>query len=112
MVIMNKLSMEFNHSEARGIITVEEGAFGAWISVNGKVVAMIDLFYLSESGEGTEFEGFPQIALFNGGSDPVAHVMLMGDIVRTRFERPFDFRYDEGRNLVVDVEVEDSDDSI
>jgi hypothetical protein len=109
---MNKLSMEFNHSEAKGIITIEEGTFGAWISVNGKCVAMIDLFYLSESGEGTEFEGFPQIAIFNGGDDPVGHVLLMENMVRVRFEQPFDFRYDEGRNLVADVEVEGSDDSI
>lgn len=103
-----ELTMEWDEQEAKGRVKIEEGAYGPWISVDGRCVAMIDLFHQTEDGE-DEHGRYPQVVIYNGDDydDPVCHAMILKDRVRVRFENyNVGVRHDPHGNVNVDVFTE------
>jgi hypothetical protein len=85
------VTYQINEPEARGEIKIERSPYGIYIHVNGKRIAMVDLFYFSPrwksqaaaDEEPHEIEDrlkqgsdLPQIVLYIGDehNDPIAHV--------------------------------------
>ena len=69
------VTMAFNHEEARGTIAMERGEYGIWVWVDGKNIALIDLFYNRESENG---EKYTQVVI-NNQDDPIAFVKFKTD---------------------------------
>lgn len=80
--------LTFDTPESVGEIKVERCGFGAYISVNGKCLALIDLYHLSPSSdEKGDGPGFPQVVIYTGndGDDSAAHIRWLEDEVRFLF---------------------------
>lgn len=68
---------EFNGPEGKGVVEIEEGSYGPYIWVNGKCLALVDLFYLSEAERGeSERELHPALVLY----EPDTHEDAFGGI--------------------------------
>jgi len=78
------VTMAFNHEEARGTIAMERGEYGIWVWVDGKNIALIDLFHNSESEDG---EKYTQVAINDGQADTAAFVRFKQD--RIEFLRDY-----------------------
>jgi len=44
---LNKLELSFDHEEAKGVVEIEETAYGVDITVNGDFIGSIDLMNLA-----------------------------------------------------------------
>lgn len=78
------LEMHFDGPEGKGVVQFERGGYGPYIKVNGRLIALVDLFYLSEMGESEDGSpGFPQICAYpqTEGSEAVAKVRFHDDRV-------------------------------
>ena len=68
-------SFEFDGPEGKGVVEIEEGSYGAYIWVNGKCLALVDLFYLSDAGQDIK-EPHPALVFY----EPDTHEDALGGV--------------------------------
>jgi hypothetical protein len=72
--------MTFDGPEGEGKIVIERGSYGAYIHINGKCLALADLFYFSRACKEIEddpgLRDFSQMVLYSSreGDDPLGYV--------------------------------------
>ena len=68
--VVEVVTMHFDHEEAKGTIAIERCGYGSYIWVNGKCIAMVDLFHCSDE-ESEENGGGPyfQIVMYDREGD-------------------------------------------
>ena len=89
------IGYQINEQEAKGEIKIERAPYGVYISINGKCLAMVDLFYFSDEWKAADRDAvgkldvldhgsdFPQLVIYSGNDndDPLATVRWLKDKV-------------------------------
>jgi hypothetical protein len=88
---LNAILFNIDGPEGKGKIVIERGANGAYIWVNGKCLAMIDLFYYSDECKSGARQGdpldFPQLIFYAEGDQALGRIRWLDGATQLLVDR-------------------------
>lgn len=100
---IKSVEMNFDGPEGKGLVQLERSGYGPYIKVNGRTIALVDLFYLSEMGTPEDgAPGFPQISAYpNETDEAIARIRFHEDHVDILVDdsEPNSASYDPGERI-------------
>ena len=100
--------LDVDEAEGKGKIVIERGANGAYIWVNGKCLAMIDLFYYSdECKSGARPDDpldFPQVIFYTDGDEAFGRIRWLDGATQLLVDRLEAHHYQDfyGHTITID----------